>query len=420
MNKIIAENAAYDFACERCAEADCPVKREEAAPETCCIFLENEAPLRLRDFIRKYCGAFGPESVIIPAAYHILAANYSGEPDAVRVSPTSSAEPCELEVKVYKLAKESLAEGVAPAAASGAAASFSPALPLAKLPFDVPVSFDENNELSFKINDIPFVFSAYTPFSELLRTVNEDAGAMVTMELDLSSGGRFSVKSDAAGSDSSLSLCNIRGNFFGENGCTKLPEGVFKTGCDALAEINGDRFCIPENEISYNGITVFINKPTPGGCARVTLSRDHEATAKLLTRFIDELGEITGGLSKSGSFRQRELAAKLVETVSFQTGGTGSSAENRRLLSVEGERIVSHPEQILSALEEDSGAIEKLFTNRSRGFGMGVAYKVKEHMERYLSYWRAGRKPDSEEKSVAEEIKNLVDKYKKRSSEKDG
>ncbi len=416
MKEIIAENAFYDFGCERCAEVDCPVKREEAAPETCCIFLESEAPLRLRDFIRKYCGAFGPESVISPSAYHVLAVSYSGAEDAIRVSAGVSSEPCELDIRVYNLAKESSAESAAPVA-SPQAAAFSEELPLKSLPLDIPVSFDENNEVSFKINNIPFIFSADTPFSKLLRAVNEDAGAMVTMELNRASGCTFSIRSDAAGKESSLSLGNLRGAFFGEKSCTKIPEGVYKTGCDALIEINGEKLQIPENEVSYNGVSVFINKVTGNESARAVLSRDYEVTAKLLSRFIDELGEISSGLAKNGNFHQRELAAKLVETVSFQTGGTGSSAENRGFLRVEGERIFPDAEFILNALREDSGDVEKLFTNRSRGFDMGIAYKVKEHMERYLSYWRAGRKPDSDEKSVAEEIKTLIDKYKKRSSD---
>ncbi len=414
MNDISAEKAFGEFGCERCTEADCPVKREEAAPETCCVFLENEAPLRLRDFVRKYCGAFGPESVIIPAAYHVLSAEYSGETEAVGVSPSSTAKPCELKVKVFALAKESLAESCGSVAIRGKENSFLPETPLGSLPFDIPIKFDENNEVSFKINNIPFIFSAETPFSELLRTVNEDSEAMVTMELKTDSGCVFSIRSDATGSESLLSLANSRGVFFGDESCTKIPEGVYQTGRSASFEINGEKFESAENEALYKGITVFLNRQTEGAGTGVVLRRDYEATSRILSRFIDELGEISSGLARSRNFRQRELSGKLIESVSFQTGGTGCSAEIMGLLSIEGDRIYSRPEAIVSALKDDAAALERLFTNNARGLDMGLAYKVKEHMERYLSYWKAEQKPDQSEKTVSDEIKTLVEKYKDR------
>ncbi len=85
------------------------------------------------------------------------------------------------------------------------------------------LGFDANGKMSFKINGQTFTFDKTDTLESVLQTVNDDPDAKVTMtynkEKDF-----FMLRSEVTGVGTEVSVENVTGNFFGENGLTGINE----------------------------------------------------------------------------------------------------------------------------------------------------------------------------------------------------
>lgn len=85
------------------------------------------------------------------------------------------------------------------------------------------LGFDANGKMSFKINGQTFTFDKTDTLEDVLQTVNDDPNAKVTMtynkEKDI-----FMLRSEVTGVGTEVSVENVTGNFFGENGLTGINE----------------------------------------------------------------------------------------------------------------------------------------------------------------------------------------------------
>lgn len=153
--------------------------------------------------------------------------------------------------------------------------------------------FDENDELSFTINDQQFTFTKDTTVAAMMKEINSsDAG--VTMRFSSLTKG-FSITASATGSANGIEIVNLTGNAFAsENSALGIAQGTLM-GKDAILSIEGTAVTQSSNTFTFDGITYTLGN-TSSTPIDFTVSEDYQATVDSITSFVDAYNELVGTL----------------------------------------------------------------------------------------------------------------------------
>lgn len=171
---------------------------------------------------------------------------------------------------------------------------------LADLSLSTALTFDSNDEISFKINEETFTFKSSDTLDSMLRTINtSDAG--INMSYSAISGG-FKIESNTVGASSNLTIENISGNAFANNDVDASAFGLSSTsivsGQNAILSVDGYTIEQDSNNFVLDGI-IFDLKTDLAEDQPVTfsVSQDIDSVVENVKSFINDYNELLDSLN---------------------------------------------------------------------------------------------------------------------------
>jgi Flagellar capping protein len=354
----------------------------------------------IKNFREKYLSVLSSTNMMSNSAYGSLKATMLTATSAASVTVSSAASEGSYTINsVTKLAAAATQSGLN--AFTGT--SYTSDTTLAGLSLANAFTFDENDELSFSINDKTFTFTKETTIGDMMKQVNS-SGAGVTMKYSSLAKG-FSITSNTMGSASSIAIVNITGNAFAsEDSALGISQGTYG-GQDAELSINNIPVTQSGNTFTYDGVTYTITdeSSTP---IRFTVSRDYQSTVDSIVAFVDAYNELVGELqsklgekvyddyppltdaqkeemseeeikkweekAKSGLLHNDSYISTILKSLrsAFYTEieGTGMNLSNIGLTTgtySEGAKIKVDKEKLLAAIKKDPENIKNMFIQTS-------------------------------------------------------
>jgi flagellar hook-associated protein 2 len=169
------------------------------------------------------------------------------------------------------------------------------------LQFAQNLQFDKNGNFAFSVNNKSFTFSQNDTLANVINTVNADLTANVKMSYSSATDG-FTIESKKSGTDSTLKISNISGNFFGINGATGLDinaSGV-ESGKNAVFTLNGKEVTRDSNNFTMDGIRYTLNSVTEGEAdetVKFSLNRNVQPAVDKIKAFVDGYNELVSKLT---------------------------------------------------------------------------------------------------------------------------
>ena len=177
-------------------------------------------------------------------------------------------------------------------AASGSAVSadmLSTGTELGSLALNTTLDFS-GGPISFKINGQTFSFESTATLGDMIRQVNADETANVTMSYSQLTG-KFSIQNDDLGADSSLTIENLSGNAFGAGSAFGIDATTYTNGTDAVLRIDGIDVTRDTNSFTIDGITYKLTGTT-GTAQQFYVEQDVDGTVKKIKAFVDAYNEL--------------------------------------------------------------------------------------------------------------------------------
>lgn len=179
----------------------------------------------VEEFKNNYLSALGENSMLSSATYKSYSAVVS-DTSAVSISTTSGALTGSYTIdSITQLAENASVSSLGRISSDGTSISSSNTTALKNLDFAVDLQFDDDDQISFAINDVEFMFDADTTLQTMINTINADKAAGVTMKYSRLTDA-FSITADEGGAVSSVTIENISGNAFGTNSAFGIGEGT--------------------------------------------------------------------------------------------------------------------------------------------------------------------------------------------------
>ena len=392
----------------------------------------------VNDFLNEYLSSTGSNSLLKASTYTTFKAVTSSTSNSVSVTPTSSAETCNISVKVNQLAKNASTESAAKVSSSGKEISSNNSAKLTDLQLAKSLKFGTDGNISFAINGKTFKFDKETTLQSMINTINSDTTANVTMKYSRLSD-TFSITADSGGADSSVSITNLSGNAFGENSAFGINTGVSNNGKDAEAVIsyNGKDSTITRdsNTFSIDGVSYELKSVTANTSeekVEFSLEHDYSNSTDTVSKFVDAYNtlykKLTSLLSekdysadyppltddqreelsddqikawekkaKSGLLRNNTQLSNLISNLhnAFYSalGGTGKNASEIGITTAgyyesNAGQLVLDEDKLKEALKNTPDTVIKMFTNgssTSTSSEQGLAYKLRSSMTKYTS-----------------------------------
>jgi flagellar hook-associated protein 2 len=139
---------------------------------------------------------------------------------------------------VKQLAKSANASSSGKVSANGTEIAADNNVKLSELSLSKALVFDDDDNISFRINGKTFTFNKDTTLQNMLDTINNDENANVTMQYSRLND-TFTLTSDSSGKDSRVSVFNVSGNAFGADSAFKIGTGFYENGQNSIAVIKG-------------------------------------------------------------------------------------------------------------------------------------------------------------------------------------
>lgn len=322
---------------------------------------------------------------------------------------------------------------------------------------DTALTFDVNDQISFKINDQTFTFDKTSSLDNMLRTVNNsDAG--VNMTYSAISGG-FKIESKTTGAASALSVENLSGNAFANNSVDdsafKIDTTSVEVGKNAILSVDGYTIEQESNIFTLDGIT-FDLKTTTDQSITFAIRQDVDGVVDKIKSFVEDYNKLVGSLNdkisekiqydyepltdeqkeemteseiekweemaKSGLMRNdRQISGLLsdmrsaiyekVEGVGkslFDIGiKTGSWADKGKLVIDEDklrEALQNNPDDVAAVFAQDSTSEDAVIKRANSGFMERISLSMSDYVSSYSSL-----KVEQDIGKVAERILKLQD-----------
>ncbi|SMC34744.1 flagellar filament capping protein FliD [Papillibacter cinnamivorans] len=179
----------------------------------------------VKEFKSTYLTSSGSGSMLSSTAYKSFQVD-CGDDSAVSVSAGTGATTGSYTVNsVTQLAKNASVSSSGRISSDGKSISEYNTTALSGLKFAAGLEFDAGGNISFEINGAAFTFSSDTTLQAMINTVNADETACVTMKYSRLTDA-FTIAADDGGASSSVTIKNLSGNAFGENGAFGIAEGT--------------------------------------------------------------------------------------------------------------------------------------------------------------------------------------------------
>ena len=151
---------------------------------------------------------------------------------------------------------------------------------------------DEDDDISFTINNVDFSFKGSTSLADIMAEVN-DSRAGVTLTFN-SLNDKFTIKTDETGEDAQLNVQDGQGGLI----TRMFGKGTIEEkGSDAKLEIDGEEVRYAGNDITYNGINLSIKNKTDGAVT-IDTSVDTEKALDAVVSFVEDYNALIEDLNK--------------------------------------------------------------------------------------------------------------------------
>lgn len=281
------------------------------------------------------------------------------------------------------------------------------------LSFNNALTFDDDGNISFSINDVAFTFSKDTTLNDMMNQVNaSDAGVKMSYS-SLKDG--FTIAAKTTGSTSEVKIVNTSGNAFAAENSAFGIAAQTKNGQDATLNIDGYDVTQSSNTFSIDGITYTLNDESESAIS-FTVSKDLDTTVDKISTFVDAYNELVGKLqdlvgedvfraytpltdaqkdemsdseiekweekAKSGLLHGDSGLEALLTTVRSAlyttVEGTGLSLSSIGLTTgsyTDGSKITLDEDKLRTALENNPDAVTSLFTQTSSSTDASTKFK---------------------------------------------
>ncbi|MDR0951712.1 MAG: flagellar filament capping protein FliD [Oscillospiraceae bacterium] len=237
----------------------------------------------LNDFRNNFGSVLGADSMLSSSAFNTNKATVTGgQSNAVTVEAQAEANLGSYTIdEITQLAKS------ATASTSGGFASTGLNVNAAVKDSLSGLAADENGNFSFKINGQEFTFNKDDSLSKVMKAVNSNTAAGVTMSYSQISN-KITISSKTTGAESKLTLENGEGgNFFSAGAASGIAAGEY-AGQNAKMKINGYDVERSSNTFTLDGLKFTLNKTTTAGSEPidVTVSKDVDAAVEKIKKFV--------------------------------------------------------------------------------------------------------------------------------------
>jgi len=149
--------------------------------------------------------------------------------------------------------------------------------------------FDEDGNVSFKINNASFTFSENDTLSNVMAAINNSAEANATFKYDEVTD-TFTITAKQTGAGDNIRISETSGSFLSAIGIT----GVTSEGVDAIAKIDGEIVTRSSNTFTVNDIEYTLRKahvPESDG-ETITLEQNVDAVVDNIKTFVEEYNKL--------------------------------------------------------------------------------------------------------------------------------
>ena len=252
----------------------------------------REIKTDLKAFTQKYMSVLSPDNLWSTVALKVYDVTLSGgNSSAVSITAGSNAQTGTMTIdSISQLAEAAHAGGTTGVATGEGITGYNVALK--DLPLTAPLAFEGGN-ISFSINGKEFTFSENDTLQTMMNTINNDAEAKVTLGYSQLTNS-FSLKTDATGSATSLTIVNLTGNAFGDGvtaGALGMDVGTYNNGQDAMLAIEGVSVTRSTNSFVIDGIGYTLNK-TSDQAIDFTVTQNVDGVVDKIKAFIEDYNSL--------------------------------------------------------------------------------------------------------------------------------
>lgn len=149
--------------------------------------------------------------------------------------------------------------------------------------------FDEDGNVSFKINNASFTFSENDTLSNVMAAINNSAEANATFKYDEVTD-TFTITAKQTGAGDNIRISETSGSFLSAIGIT----GVTSEGVDAIAEIDGEIVTRSSNTFTVNDIEYTLRKAHDADSdgETITLEQNVDAVIDTIKTFVEEYNKL--------------------------------------------------------------------------------------------------------------------------------
>ena len=325
---------------------------------------------------------------------------------------------------VKQLARSASASSSDKISANGVEIAADNNVKLSELSLSKALTFDADNNISFRINGKTFTFNKDTTLQSMMDTINDDADANVTMQYSRLKD-TFTLTDDDGGKDSRVSVFNVSGNAFGTDSAFKIDTGFYENGQNSIAVINGVTVERDTNNYTIDGTAYDLTDVTDVSEQYInfTVEKDYSATKDSVTSFVTDLNKLITKLNtyvneedksydykplteaqmedmsddeitkwnenaKSGILKNntvlQQLLSGLKQAFFTSAGGTGSTATSigistGNLYGSDKGLLVIDENALSTAIEKNPEKVISIFTGgkaSSASADQGIIYKI--------------------------------------------
>jgi len=249
---------------------------------------------KLRAFREKYMSVLSPSTnMYTESAYKMYKVSMETETSAVSINAGTKAIADDYVInEITSIAKGANTSSTVKVS-GGKGLNLS--AELRELALTTPLNFDENDEISFSINDEVFTFKSTDSLQTLINKINNSKAGVTISYSSLSD--QFTIKTKETGANRTLKIENISGNAFGESGSAfGIVTGTYQNGENAKLKINGFDVERESNSFTIDGITYNL-KGLSKTEIKFNVSQDIDSVVNKVKSFIEEYNKIIEDLN---------------------------------------------------------------------------------------------------------------------------
>ncbi|HOJ12392.1 MAG TPA: flagellar filament capping protein FliD, partial [Clostridiales bacterium] len=156
--------------------------------------------------------------------------------------------------------------------------------------FAQQLTFDDNGNLRFFINDKEFTFSKTTTLLNMINTIDSDKGSNVSIIYDEALD-KFRITAKQTGAGETIKISQGGGNFFDGVSGISAASPVTKSGKDAQVIIDGHIITRNSNNFTVNGINYTLHKVSTE-TQKITVKPDVDGIYNSINSFVDKYNEL--------------------------------------------------------------------------------------------------------------------------------